>query len=171
MYARNACKRLCDFLKLPYLKFESLVEARVGSFLVHRRLQLMSVIRKQLNDDIRVARFTPFLFKWWQIQRFDEPYRENWSVLIKLYNKMRLAKIVRRRRRSTIRTTRSESIFILLCNGENRTTRQLEVLGTPGETIWKVGDARGWWSSSSSIFIYTRNRIMLHGLPRNRVWN
>ena len=24
-------------------------------------------------------------------------------------------------------------------------------------------------SSSSSIFIYTRNRIILHGLPRNRV--
>ena len=168
MYARNACKRLCDFLRLPYLKFESLVEARVGSFLVHRRLQLMSVIRKQLNDDIRVARFTPFLFKWWQIQRFDESYRENWPVLIKLYNKMRLAKIVRRRR-STIRTTRSESVFILLCNGENRTTRQLEViLGTRGRAYGNVGDARGW-SSSSSIFIYTRNRIMLQGLPRNRV--
>lgn len=52
------------FLKVLYLKFESLVEARVGSFLVHRRLQLMSVIRKQLNDDIRVARLAPFLFKW-----------------------------------------------------------------------------------------------------------
>lgn len=144
MYARNACKGLCIF----YLKFESLVEARIGSFLVHRRLQLMSVIRKQLNDDIRVARFAPFLFKWWQIQRFDELYRENGPVLIKLHNKMCLAKIVRRRR--TIRTTRSESIFIFLYNGDNRTKRQLEeMFGTPGETsIWQqsgmLGDARGW---------------------------
>lgn len=64
MYARNTCKGLCIFFKVSYLKFESLVKARVGSFLVHRRLQLMSVIRKQLNDDIRVARFAPFLFKW-----------------------------------------------------------------------------------------------------------
>jgi len=43
-------------------------------------------------------------------------------VLIKLNNKMSLAKIVRRR--GTIRTTRRESIFILLCNGDYRTTRQ-----------------------------------------------
>ena len=119
-------KRLYTFSKVPYLKFESLVEARVGSFLVHRRLQLMSVIRKQLNDDIRVTRFAPFPFKWCQIQRFDELYRENGPVLIKLYNKMCLAKIVRSS--SIIRTTRSESIFILLFNGDNRTTRQLELI-------------------------------------------
>ena len=143
MYARNTCKGLCIFFKVSYLKFESLVKARVSSFLVYRRLQLMSVIRKQLNDDIRVARFAPFLFKWWQIQRFDELYRENGPVLIKLYNKMRLAKIVRSR--STIRTTRSESIFILLCNGDNRTTLQLEVIfGTPEGTLPydNVEDAR-----------------------------
>ena len=123
LYTWNACIVLCAFL---YLKFESLVKARVGGFLVHRRLQLMSVIRKQLNDDVRVTRLAPFLFKWWQIQRLDELYSENGAVLIKLNNKMSLAKIVRRR--GTIRTTRSESIFILLCKGDSRITSQLEVI-------------------------------------------
>lgn len=58
------CAKGCAFIDVLYLKFESLVVARVGSLLVYRRLQLMSVIRKQLNDDVRVARLAPFLFKW-----------------------------------------------------------------------------------------------------------
>ena len=56
----------------------------------------MSEIRKQLYYDIRVTRFAPFFFHWWQIECLHKFHDKDRSVLVIRDNKMCLAEIVLR---------------------------------------------------------------------------
>ena len=77
-----------------YLKFKRLVKTRVGSLFVHSRLQLMSVIRKQLHYDVRITWLAPVLSERWQVHGFHELYWQDWTMLIEIDFEMSLAKIV-----------------------------------------------------------------------------